>query len=343
MRQAVANIGNTLARVETLLARHSSLVALISVAGLTLVFTILTPDTLLSGVSISNIITFSVILGIIVIGVAILMVAGEFDLSVGSTFAVVGFAYGVLISEGGMNVWLAALIAIGVGALLGLFNGTVVVKSGNPSFIITLGTLLAFRGVARAIGGGRVVSYANDDTPFLFSMLNSGITALNDLSTPAGNYRTSIIWFALLALVFAFVLHRTRFGNWVFSTGGNRDAAQAQGVPTARVKLLAFVLVGVLVGISSVINFAERTSIDPLAGNLWELFAVAACVIGGLRLRGGFGTVAGACLGIVMISLLRQGLVLVGLSIETFQAVFGFLLIAIAALNQYLGRAAGEE
>ena len=343
MRQAVANIGNTLARVETLLARHSSLVALISVAGLTLVFTILTPDTLLSGVSISNIITFSVILGIIVIGVAILMVAGEFDLSVGSTFAVVGFAYGVLISEGGMNVWLAALIAIGVGALLGLFNGTVVVKSGNPSFIITLGTLLAFRGVARAIGGGRVVSYANDDTPFLFSMLNSGITALNDLSRPAGNYRTSIIWFAVLALVFAFVLHRTRFGNWVFSTGGNRDAAQAQGVPTARVKLLAFVLVGVLVGISSVINFAERTSIDPLAGNLWELFAVAACVIGGLRLRGGFGTVAGACLGIVMISLLRQGLVLVGLSIETFQAVFGFLLIAIAALNQYLGRAAGEE
>ena len=143
--------------------------------------------------------------------------------------------------------------------------------------------------------------------------------------------------------MFAFLLHRTRFGNWVLATGGNRDAAQAQGVPTARVKLIAFVLVGVLVGISSVINFAERTSIDPLAGNLWELFAVAACVIGGLRLRGGFGTVVGACLGIVMISLLRQGLVLVGLSIESFQAVFGFLLIAIAALNQYLGRAAGDE
>jgi len=335
--------GNPLARMETLLVRRSSLVALISVLGLVVVFSILTPDTLLTGVSFSNIITFSVILGIIVIGVAILMVAGEFDLSVGSTFAVVGFTYGVLISQGGMNVWLAALVAVAAGALLGLFNGTVVVKSGNPSFIITLGMLLAYRGVARAIGGGRVVSYASDDSPFLFSMLNSGITALNELSAPAGNFRTSIIWFALLALVFAFVLHRTRFGNWVFATGGNRDAAQAQGVPTARVKLVAFVLVGVLVGISSVINFAERTSIDPLAGNLWELFAVAACVIGGLRLRGGFGTVAGACLGIVMISLLRQGLVLVGLSIESFQAVFGFLLIAIAALNQYLGRAAGDE
>ena len=113
-------------------------------------------------------------------------------------------------------------------------------------------------------------------------------------------------------------------------------------MPTRRVKLTAFVLVGVLVGISSIINFAERKSIDPLAGNLWELFAVAACVIGGLRLRGGFGTIAGACLGILMISLVRQGLVLVGLSIETFQAVFGFLLISIAALNQYLGRASDD-
>ena len=335
--------GILLARVETLLVRRSALVALISVAGLAVMFSILTPDTLLTGVSISNVITFSVVLGIIVIGVAILMVAGEFDLSVGSTFAVVGFTYGVLISQGGVNVWLAALIAVAAGALLGLFNGTVVVKSGNPSFIITLGMLLAYRGVARAIGGGRVVTYANDDTPFLFSMLNSGITGLNELSVPAGNFRTSIIWFAVLALLFAFILHRTRFGNWVFATGGNRDAAQAQGVPTARVKLIAFVLVGALVAIASVINFAERTSIDPLAGNLWELFAVAACVIGGLRLRGGFGTVIGACLGIVMISLLRQGLVLVGLSIETFQAVFGFLLISIAALNQYLGRAAGDE
>ena len=330
------------AKVEALLTGRSSLVALISVAALAAVFTILTPATLLTGVALSNVITFSVILGIIVIGVAILMVAGEFDLSVGSTFAVVGFAYGALVTEGGVGVWPAALIALCVGALLGLFNGAVVVRSGNPSFIITLGTLLAFRGIARAIGGGRVVSYAAEETPFLFSMLNSGITALNEMSAPAGNFRTSILWFLALAVVFGIFLHRTRFGNWIYSTGGNRDAAQAQGVPTRRVKLTAFVLVGVLVAVSSVINFAERNSIDPLAGNLWELFAVAACVIGGLRLRGGFGTIAGACLGILMISLLRQGLVLVGLSIETFQAVFGFLLISIAALNQYLGRAGDE-
>ena len=183
------SVGRTLARVETLLVRRSALVALISVAALAVMFSILTPDTLLTGVSISNVITFSVILGIIVIGVAILMVAGEFDLSVGSTFAVVGFTYGVMISQGGMNVWLAALIAVGAGALLGLFNGTVVVKSGNPSFIITLGMLLAYRGVARAIGGGRVVTYASDDPPFLFGMLNSGITGLNELSAPAGNYQ----------------------------------------------------------------------------------------------------------------------------------------------------------
>ncbi len=343
MRETIRNF---LAPVETILVRQSALVALISVVLLGIAFSVFTVEDrgdgtiikFLTGVSLSNVITFTAVLGIIVIGVAILMIVGEFDLSVGSAFAVVGFTFGVLVTEGGLNVWLAAAISIVVGSLLGLFNGTIVVKSGTPSFIITLGTLLAFRGIARAIGGGTVVSYSPDEEIFLFTILNSSVDGLNGQFMPAGNFRTSILWFLGLALVLGFFLHRTRLGNWIFATGGNRAAAQAQGVATNRVKITAFVLVGTLVAIAAVINFSERNSVDPLTGSLWELLAVAACVMGGLRLRGGYGTIVGACLGILMISILNQGLVLVGLSTELFRAVLGGILIVIATLNQYLSR-----
>ena len=238
--------------------------ALFSVIALGLVFG-LTADNFFSNLALSNIVTFSVILGIIVLGIAVLMISGEFDLSVGSAFAVVGFAYAILLTEG-VNPWVASGIAVGVGALLGAINGVFVVGSGNPSFVITLGMLLGYRGVARAIGGGTVVSYQPEEAPFLFDLLNSGIISLNNLSDFAGNWRTSIIWFLVIATVMAVILHRSKFGNWIFSTGGNPEAATAQGVPSKRVKFISFVIVGVLVGISGVISFAERRSIDPWLG-----------------------------------------------------------------------------
>ena len=328
------------APIETLLARRSELVVVISVAVLFIVFSTTVGENFLSNLAISNIVTFSTILGIIVLGVAVLMISGEFDLSVGSMFAVVGFTFGILLVEG-LDPWLAAGISVAAGALLGFLNGVFVVGSGNPSFIITLGLLLGYRGVARSIGGGSGVSVSYDEgaSPVLFDILNSAITPLNMLSELAGNWRTSIPWFILFLLIFILIVHRSKFGNWLYATGGNPDAAQAQGVPVKRVKMIAFIIVGIMVAIAAIINFSERRSIDPLAGTIWELFAVAACVMGGLRLKGGFGTILGAVLGIVMISMLRQGLVIVGVSVEFFQAVFGFALISIAALNQYLGRA----
>ena len=327
------------APVETVLARRSELVVIISVVVLFIVFATTTGENFLTNLAISNIVTFTTILGIIVLGVAVLMISGEFDLSVGSMFAVVGFTFGVLIVEG-LDPWLAVIISVAAGALLGFLNGVFVVGSGNPSFIITLGLLLGYRGVARAIGGGSSVSvrYEEGASPILFDIFNSAITPLNMLSELAGNWRTSILWFVLFMLIFILVIHRSKFGNWLYATGGNPDAAQAQGVPVKRVKMIAFIIVGVMVAIAAIINFSERRSIDPLAGSLWELFAVAACVMGGLRLKGGFGTILGAVLGTLMIPMLRQGLVIAGFSVEFFQAVFGFALISVAALNQYLGR-----
>ena len=176
------------APIETLLARRSELVVVISVAALFIVFSTTVGENFLSNLAISNIVTFSTILGIIVLGVAVLMISGEFDLSVGSMFAVVGFT---LVSSWlkGLDPWLAAGISVAAGALLGFLNGIFVVGSGNPSFIITLGLLLGYRGVARSIGGGSGVSVSYDEgaSPVLFDILNSAITPLNMLSELAGN------------------------------------------------------------------------------------------------------------------------------------------------------------
>jgi simple sugar transport system permease protein len=310
-------------------------VALISFSILALVFCF-TAEHFLTPVAISNILSFASILGIIVVGVAMLMIAGEFDLSVGSTFAVTSFVF-ALTMNAGIPPLLAMLIALLVSALLGTLNGLIVVWSGIPSFIATLGTMLAYRGIARAIGGGDFAKCSHPPQA-LFNILNGALESLNRLCQPAANFRMSILWFAVIAAVMAIILRRTRFGNWVFATGGNPGAALAQGVPVRRVKLTTFTLTGLLTGIASVMQFAHRTSVDPLRGEGWELIAVAACVIGGVRLTGGAGAIFGATIGILLLQMLEQGLVLMGVSVQVFRAVAGLILMLSVVLNTYLSR-----
>ena len=293
-------------------------------------------DNFLSSLAIADIATFGSIMGIIVIGVAMLMIAGEFDLSVGSNFAVASYVWAILMNAG-MSPLLAMLIAVSVSTLLGAINGLVVNWSGLPSFIVTLGTMLAYRGIARGIGGSDFAKYT-ETKPFLFDFLNGPMTVLNRLFEGGTNFRLSIVWFVLIALVMSFVLNRTRFGNWIMAAGGNPGAALEQGVPVKRVKLMTFMLSGLPVGLGSVMQFAHRTSVDPVRGDGWELIAIAACVIGGVQLTGGVGTVLGASVGMLLLMTLDQGLVLMGVSVQIFRAISGLILILAVILNTHLRR-----
>jgi simple sugar transport system permease protein len=146
------------------------------------------------------------------------------------------------------------------------------------------------------------------------------------------------LWFLAIAILLALVLRRTRYGNWVFATGGNRGAALSLGVPVRRVVVANFVLSGLLAGVASVLQFAHRSSVDPLRGEGMELIAVAACVIGGVRLTGGYGTIFGACLGMLLLQMLEQGLVLMQIPVQIFQAVAGLILIIAVISNTYLSK-----
>ncbi len=324
----MATLGLRWTHLLSRLAALPELVALSSFLVVFLFFTIFAPN-FLSPNSLANILTFGSNLGIIVIGVAVLMISGEFDLSVGSNFAVAGYVFALSMNAGVPPV-LAMLLALVVSTLLGFINGAIVVWSGIPSFITTLGTMLAYRGIARGLGGSDFAKYTGTP-PLLFDILNGPLNA-------AGNFRLSIVWFALLTLLMWFVLTRTRWGNWIYAVGGNPGAALAQGVPVRRVKLSAFALTGLLVGLAGVMQFAMRTSIDPMRGAGWELLAVAGAVIGGVQLTGGLGTVFGACLGILLLQVLDQGLVLLSVSVDVFRAVAGFILIVSAVLTSYLSR-----
>jgi simple sugar transport system permease protein len=317
------------------LAERPEMVPLISLLILAAFFAVAT-DHFLTAVALSNIVYFASILGIIVVGVAILMISGEFDLSVGSTFAVASYVW-ALSMNAGLAPLPAMLLALLVSALLGLLNGAIVIWSGIPSFIATLGTMLAYRGIARGLGGGDFAKYV-ESTPLLFTILNGAIDPVNELFEPVANLRVSIFWFVIIAVVAAVVLRRARFGNWVYATGGNPLAALSQGVPVKRVKLVAFTLTGLLAGVASMMQFAHRTSVDPLRGEGWELIAVAACVIGGVQLTGGVGTIFGAVAGMLLLQTLEQGLVLMGVSVQIFRAVAGLILMLSVILNVYILR-----
>lgn len=325
----------TWTRFRIRLARVPEAVALISFLAVFFFFVIAAPN-FLTAMALADIATFGSIMGIIVVGVAMLMIAGEFDLSVGSNFAVASFVWAILMNAG-VSPLVAGLIAVTVSVGLGAINGLLVVWSGLPSFIVTLGTMLAYRGIARGIGGSDFAKFTTS-RPFLFDLLNGPVTFLNRLFEGGTSLRLSILWFAIIALIGSWVLNRTRYGNWVFATGGNAGAALEQGVPVKRVKVATFMLVGLLVGLASLMQFAHRTSVDPVRGEGWELIAVSACVIGGVSLNGGAGTILGASLGMLLLMTLDQGLVLMGVSVQIFRAVAGVILILAVVLNSYLSR-----
>ncbi len=337
------------------LANYSEVVVLISFVLLFLIFT-LTADNFLSLLSITNILTIASIKGIFVIGVAMLMISGEFDLSVGSTLAVGAYVFAILMEHGfvmgGSQIlpaglgFLALIISLIICGLLGLVNGLIVVRSGIPSFIATLGTMLAFRGIARAMGNSELAKTSGNadvvrftgEAPPLFNVLNGDINFINDLGTPAGGARMAIVWFFLVVLVAVIVMRYTRYGSWVYATGGSRVAALAQGVRTDRIIIWNFIVTGALAGLAGVVQFASRPAIDPARGEGWELIAVAACVIGGIWLQGGYGTIIGAAIGMLLLQMVEQGLILAGVDIQLFQATIGLILIVAVISNTWLSR-----
>jgi simple sugar transport system permease protein len=270
-------------------------------------------------------------LGIVAMAVTLLMIAGHFDLSVGSVLGLSSLLVPYLIVNYEFPSWLALLVAIGVAVSLGLVNGVLVVVTRIPSFIVTLGTLLIWRGIVNGISGGGVVSVPRGDPLFDFF-------AYRFQSGPFRGFQVSLLWFLAVCAVLTFVLLRTRFGNWTFGAGGNERAARSMGVPVDRVWLVLFVVTALAACLTGLIQVGRFSVVEATRGQGYELEAIAAAVIGGARLNGGYGSVLGAALGAIMIAMIRQGLVLSGIASYWLNVAIGGLIIGAVIVNQVLGR-----
>lgn len=291
--------------------------------------------------SVSGILNAATLTGMVTIGVTLLMISGEFDLSVGSLVAIGGYLYALNTMNGGSPA-VALLLAILVPAGLGALNGLLLIWTGIPSFIVTLGTRSIYRGAVWLLSGGTLVQTLEQLT--IYELFNGRLDVVNNLLkqfTTGANFRTSALWLILMLVTFQYVLTRTRYGNHIFGAGGNPQAAAAQGVNVKRVKVINFIISGALAGFTSVLLYSQFKTVRVATGAGMELSAIGAAVVGGTLLNGGSGSIWGALIGVLLISTLRTAVVLLDIPFipaDNFEAVVGVTIVGAVILNHWLRR-----
>ena len=269
--------------------------------------------------------------GIVSIGVTILMMSGEFDLSVGQNFAFVPIIWAILFVTNDMNEWLALAIALGIGSLVGVVNGLVTTIFRIPSFIATLGMYFVLQGMNNLlISGHQLIMF---DPSAAMTLLGGKIAG-----TP---FYMPVIWLIVIALIFWFITTRQAYGNWTLATGGGAGPAKAMGVPTVRVKRINFVISSFLAGLAGCMQFAYLKGVTQAQGDKYELLAITAAVLGGTSLFGGSGTVWGSVLGAVLLASIQMGLVLIGVPGSFYVTFIGVMLVVVVIANTRIGRLAG--
>jgi simple sugar transport system permease protein len=311
---------------------------LITIVSVFVLFSLFVPN-FMTMRSITGIINAATLTGVITVGVTLLMIAGEFDLSVGALMAIGAFIFGSA-TMNGMNPALAVILAMAVPALLGAINGLILISTGIPSFIVTLGTQYLYRGGLYVVSTG-IMLQTIEQLP-VYNLFNGRMDVIAGLIQGA-NFRTSIFWLLGVVLLVQFLLVRTRFGNHAFAAGGSKPAARATGVSVNRTKLTCFVISGLLAGLSGVMLFSQYKTARIATGAGEELNAIAAAVVGGTLLTGGSGSIVGALLGVLTISMLRTGVVLLNLPFipaDNFVAVVGVTIVAAAIFNNWIRKQA---
>ena len=318
--------------------------------------------------TLSGILTFmspAAQLGILAIGAALLMVGGEFDLSVGSMVAFAGLVFGAAVTALHLPLLPAILLTLAMAAAFGALNGQIVLRTGLPSFIVTLAFLFILRGLTLvglkwATGGStqmRGIREAVGDSvlaPLFSGQALEGLfawlakrgmieTFSNGVPKVSG-IPVDILWFFGIAAVATIVLTRSRVGNWIFAAGGDANAARNSGVPVVRVKTTLFIITACCAALVAILTVMDTGSTDARRGFQKEFEAIIAAVIGGCLLTGGYGSVIGAFFGAIIF-----GMVLIGLTYtqidQDWYLVFlgGMLLIAVFFNNIVRKRATGER
>lgn len=324
--------------LRTLIARPE-FGPLVLLVAMLVAFTAINPA-FLSLTNIGNALTFTVELGLIALAMTLLMTSGEFDLSVGSVFGFTPVVMWTLFNTGTLSLPLAFLVALLIALAIGFTSGQFVTRLGIPSFLVTLGMLLVVRGSALWLTDGFPQRTWNAGDQWLARVLVGNLCLGGTGPTCTGGLRIymSLIWFILLALLFHYILTRTRFGNWIQATGGNPGAARARGVRTGQVKVVLFMLSAAMAGLAGIISSIRVSAANPNSGQGYELEVIAMVVIGGTALMGGRGTIIGTVLGVLILRLMRNGIVMIGVPGLAYNIFIGAIILGMMALHSALER-----
>ena len=280
-------------------------------------------------------------LGILAVGAALLMIAGEFDLSIGSMVAFAGLVFGALLVVWQAPLLLAILLTFAFAVSVGALNAQLVLRTGLPSFIVTLAFLFILRGLT-LIG----LKWATGGSTQLRGVRESAGSSplLNLFSGDLLGMPVELLWFVGVAALGAFVLARSRFGNWILASGGDADAARKSGVPVADVKATLFIVTACCAALVAILTVLDSGSTDARRGFQKEFEAIIAAVIGGCLLTGGFGSVVGAFIGSVIFGMVVIGLTYTHVDQDWYQVFLGAMLLVAVLFNNFVRkRAAGER
>ena len=281
-------------------------------------------------------------LGIMAIAVALLMIGGEFDLSTGVMTGTTGLVAGLLSTRLGWNLWPAMFVALLFALAVGYFNGLMRVKTGLPSFIVTLATFFFLRGAN--VGTTRLVTdqvyVGGIDKAAGFAsaraFFNIGITLFGI------EWRSAIIWWVVLMIIASWILLRTRYGSWIFAVGGDAEAARKVGVPSARVKIGLFMTTAAAAWLVGMMNVVRLRSAVASQGIGQEFIYMIAASIGGCLMTGGYGSVIGASIGAFIFGMAQVGIVFAGWDTDWFYSFLGIMLLVAVLVNNYTRKRATE-
>jgi ribose/xylose/arabinose/galactoside ABC-type transport system permease subunit len=288
--------------------------------GMVIVFSVISPQ-FFSAANMFNIFEQNAVFGIMACGMAFMIIIGGFDLSVGSTAALTGIVVAYILRDYPGALIVAVLAGLAVGALAGLCNGLLISKVGINPFITTFGMMVILRGMVFGITEGKSVY----GFPFEYNIIGMGKYG-GVLPLPL------TIWLTVVLICYV-VLKHTRYGQYVYAVGGNETVAHLSGINADRIRILSAVLCGVMASLGGIVLLFRVMSALPQAGSMYELYAIAATVLGGCALGGGVGGVVGTVVGVLLLGVVINGLHMVGVSAYWEQTVTGLIIIVAVAIG----------
>jgi simple sugar transport system permease protein len=275
--------------------------------------------------------------GLSAVAIALLMIGGEFDLSSGVMVGTAGMFTGLFAVHSGFNFWIAMALSLIICLAIGFLNGYMVMKSGLPSFIVTLGTFFVLRGfnlwLTQKITNQTNVTGADQSSGFSSA---EKLFASAPVKIGGTEFKVDILWFVGITAVAAWVLLRTRVGNWIFAVGGNKEAARRVGVPANATKIGLFMVVAACGWLHGMVVLTNTGRSNVIEGVGQEFYFIIAAVLGGCLLTGGFGSAVGAAFGCLILGMTQQGIVLAGWDNNLYFLFLGVILLVAAFANEWI-------